>query len=82
MDEQLKAELAAGRYRVDADAVALAMIMRARALRRARHVDPGLGVFVPSDEIEIRRGAVSDEPQQAVSEAGPLDGAAALEDTA
>lgn len=55
MSNDLRRRLAAGEYRVDADAVALAMITRARALRVARRGSPCSQVLVAADRIEVRR---------------------------
>lgn len=55
MSNDLRRRLAAGEYRVDADAVALAMITRARSLRVARRGSNCSQVLVAPDRIEIRR---------------------------
>jgi hypothetical protein len=55
MSNDLRRRLASGEYRVDADAVALAMITRARSLRVARRGSNCSQVFVAPDRIEIRR---------------------------
>ena len=60
MSDVLRA-VASGRYTVDPDAVAQAMITRARALRAARRA-AGSEVFVAADRIEVRR-LRSCEPQ-------------------
>jgi len=63
MSSDLRHRLAAGEYRVDADAVALAMITRARSLRIARRGSNCSQVFVAPDRIEIRRiGPCEPEP--------------------
>ena len=54
MSDLLRA-VASGRYVVDADAVALAMITRARALRVARRGSACSEVLVAPDRIEVRR---------------------------
>jgi len=54
MSDLLRA-VATGRYVVDTDAVALAMITRARALRVARRGSSCSEVLVAADRIEIRR---------------------------
>jgi hypothetical protein len=51
-----------GEYEIDADAVALAMVTRARALRVARRGSSCSEVLVAADRIEVRRIA-SCEPQ-------------------
>jgi hypothetical protein len=55
MSQDLRQRLAHGEYRVDADAVALAMLTRARALRVARRGSPCSQVLVAPDRIEVRR---------------------------
>ena len=55
MSNELRRRLAAGEYRVDADAVAQAMVTRARALRVARRGSSCSQVLVAADRIEIRR---------------------------
>jgi hypothetical protein len=62
MSQELYRRLAEGEYRVDADAVAQAMVTRARALRVARRGSACSEVFVAADRIEIRRIG-SCEPQ-------------------
>jgi hypothetical protein len=54
--------VASGGYRVDPDAVALAMLTRAHALRVARRGSTCSQVLVAPERIEIRRIA-ADEPQ-------------------
>lgn len=75
MNQQLQLEIAGGRYRVDAEAVARAMIARAFALHRAR-TTTSLGVLVAADEIEVRR-VVTDEAESGVAdlagEGAPLE---------
>jgi len=55
MSQDLRHRLASGEYRVDADAVAQAMITRARALRVARRGSSCSEVLVAADRIEVRR---------------------------
>jgi hypothetical protein len=55
MSKDLRRRLASGEYRVDADAVALAMLTRARSLRVARRGSNCSQVLVAADRIEIRR---------------------------
>jgi len=55
MSNDLQRRLARGEYRVDADAVALAMLTRARALRVARRGSNCSQVLVTPDRIEVRR---------------------------
>lgn len=55
MSNDLQQRLANGEYRVDPDAVALAMITRARSLRVARRGSNCSQVLVAADRIEIRR---------------------------
>lgn len=55
MSNDLRRRLASGDYRVDVDAVAQAMITRARALRVARRGSPCSQVLVAADRIEVRR---------------------------
>lgn len=55
MSQDLHSALASGEYRVDADAVARAMITRARALRVARRGSDCSQVLVAADRIEVRR---------------------------
>jgi hypothetical protein len=55
MSKDLRRRLASGEYRVDADAVAQAMITRARALRVARRGSDCSQVLIAPDRIEIRR---------------------------
>lgn len=55
MSNELRRKLAAGEYRVDADAVALAMLTRARSLRIARRGSNCSQVLVAADRIEVRR---------------------------
>lgn len=63
MSNDLHQRLASGDYRVDADAVACAMLTRARALRIARRGSDCSQVLVAADRIEIRRvGAREAEP--------------------
>lgn len=63
MSQDLRIRLAAGEYRVDADAVARAMITRARALRVARNGSDCSQVLVAPDRIEVRRiGAGAPQP--------------------
>ena len=63
MSQDLRTTLASGEYRVDADAVARAMITRARALRVARNGSSCSEVLVAPDRIEVRRiGARAPEP--------------------
>lgn len=63
MSNELRRRLAAGEYRVDADAVAQAMVTRARALRVARRGSSCSQVLVAPDRIEIRRiGSCELEP--------------------
>jgi hypothetical protein len=62
MSQDLRCRLASGEYRIDADAVAQAMITRARALRVARRGSSCSEVLVAADRIEVRRIG-SPEPQ-------------------
>ena len=63
MSQDLRTTLARGQYRVDADAVARAMITRARALRVARTGSSCSEVLVAPDRIEVRRiGARAPQP--------------------
>ena len=63
MSQDLRSTLASGEYRVDADAVARAMITRARALRVARRGSDCSQVLVTADRIEVRRiGAREPQP--------------------
>ncbi len=63
MSNDVQRRLARGEYRVDADAVAQAMITRARALRIARRGSNCSQVLVAADRIEIRRiGAPEAQP--------------------
>jgi Anti-sigma-28 factor, FlgM len=55
MSQALRDTLANGEYKVDADAVARAMITRARALRVARRGSDCSQVLVAPDRIEVRR---------------------------
>jgi hypothetical protein len=55
MSQDLRSTLASGEYRVDADAVARAMITRARALRVARRGSDCSQVLIAADRIEVRR---------------------------
>jgi len=55
MSNDLQRKLATGEYEVDTDAVAQAMITRARALRIARRGSNCSQVLVAADRIEIRR---------------------------
>jgi hypothetical protein len=55
MSKDLRSRLASGEYRVDAEAVARAMITRARALRVARCGSDCSEVLVAPDRIEVRR---------------------------
>lgn len=55
MSNDLRRRLAKGEYRVDADAVALAMLTRARSLRIARRGSNCSQVLVAPDRIEVRR---------------------------
>ena len=55
MSNDLRRRLANGEYRVDADAVALAMLTRARSLRIARRGSNCSQVLVVPDRIEVRR---------------------------
>jgi hypothetical protein len=55
MSNDLRKRLAKGEYRVDADAVALAMLTRARSLCVARRGSSCSQVLVAPDRIEIRR---------------------------
>ncbi len=55
MSHDLQRRVARGEYVVDADAVARAMITRARALRIARRGSDCSQVLVAADRIEIRR---------------------------
>ena len=62
MSQDLRSRLAAGEYRIDADAVAQAMVTRARALHVARRGSGCSQVLVTPDSIEVRR-IVPREPQ-------------------
>jgi hypothetical protein len=62
MSQDLRRRLASGEYEVDADAVALAMLTRARALHVARRGSSCSEVLVAPDRIEVRRIG-SCEPQ-------------------
>ena len=55
MSHDVERRLANGEYEVDADAVAQAMITRARSLRIARRGSSCSQVLVAADRIEIRR---------------------------
>jgi len=55
MSDDLQRKLASGEYEVDTDAVARAMITRARALRIARRGSNCSQVLVAADRIEVRR---------------------------
>lgn len=55
MSRDLRNKLASGEYRVDADAVAQAMVTRARALHVARNGSSCSQVLVAPDRIEVRR---------------------------
>jgi hypothetical protein len=55
MGQDLRSRLAKGEYSVDADAVAQAMLTRARALRVARRGSDCSQVLVTPDRIEVRR---------------------------
>lgn len=55
MSNELQRRVAHGEYVVDADAVARAMLTRARALRIARRGSDCSQVLVAADRIEIRR---------------------------
>lgn len=54
MSDALRTAIDRGDYSVDAEAVALAMIARAHALRTARRSVPS-EVLVAADRIEVRR---------------------------
>lgn len=63
MTRALQTAIAHGEYSVDADAVALAMISRGRALRAARRDALRSDVLVAAEVIQIRRvGAREVEP--------------------
>ncbi len=55
MSRTLQNAIASGEYRVDPEAVALAMIARARTLRAARKAPACSEVLVAPERIEIRR---------------------------
>jgi hypothetical protein len=55
MSKDLRLRLARGEYKVDADAVAQAMLTRARALRIARCGSRDSQVLIAADRIEVRR---------------------------
>lgn len=55
MSHDVQRRLARGEYKIDADAVAQAMITRARALRIARRGSNCSQVLIAADRIEIRR---------------------------
>jgi hypothetical protein len=55
MSNGLAHAISHGEYEVDADAVALAMISRGRALRAARRRASCSEVLVAAERIEIRR---------------------------
>jgi hypothetical protein len=55
MSQDLRSRLASGEYRIDADAVAQAMVTRARALHIARRGSSCSQVLVAPDRIEVRR---------------------------
>ena len=55
MSQDLRSRLAAGEYKVDIDAVARAMVTRARALRVARNGSSCSQVLIAADRIEVRR---------------------------
>jgi hypothetical protein len=55
MSQDLRDTLANGEYKVDADAVARAMITRAPTLRVARRGSDCSQVLVAPDRIEVRR---------------------------
>jgi hypothetical protein len=60
MIRDVRSRLASGEYTVDADAVARAMLTRARALHVARHGAGCSEVLVAADRIEIRRVAAGE----------------------
>jgi Anti-sigma-28 factor, FlgM len=63
MDDALRQAIASGDYRVDVEAVAVAMIARAQALRSARRSALRSEMLVAVEGIEIRRlGADKAEP--------------------
>jgi hypothetical protein len=62
MSQDLRRRLASGEYEVDTDAVALAMLTRARALHVARRGSSCSQVLIAPDRIEVRRIG-SCEPQ-------------------
>ncbi len=62
MSSTVREAVANGTYEVDANAVAQAMLTRARALRVARRGSPCSEVLIAADRIEVRRIA-SCEPQ-------------------
>jgi hypothetical protein len=62
MIRNLRSRLASGEYTVDADAVARAMLTRARALHVARRGSACSEVLVAADRIEVRRIAAG-EPE-------------------
>ena len=71
MSTALRQSISRGDYEVDSDAVAVAMISRARTLRAARRGLPGSQVLVSADSIEIRRAG----PRE-LDVPCPLEGAA------
>jgi hypothetical protein len=67
MSSAVRDAVARGEYEVDTDALALAMLTRARALRVARRGSSCSQVLIAADRIEIRRVG-SCEPQSVALE--------------
>lgn len=70
MTDGLRHAIASGEYRVDPDAVAAAMLTRARALRLARRAYARSEMLVAGEAIEVRRAGARK------AESLPLEGAA------
>lgn len=70
MGRALRREVEQGHYRVDPDAVAIAMIDHARSMRDARYRALDSEMLVPAEGIEIRR------LRPAEVDSRPLEGAA------
>ena len=70
MSDALRQAIERGEYRVDPDAVAAAIVARARTLRVARQAYARSAMLVAGDSIEIRRIGSSE------AQSLPLEGAA------
>ena len=70
MSDGLRHAIASGEYRVDADAVAEAMLLRARTLRLVRSAYARSEMLVAGDSIELRRAGTGE------GQSLPLEGAA------